>query len=155
MNEQYGNKEIFNIYIATSWKNQHAVEMLTDILEQTFQNVCVRSFVRNANEENLRDGKPEDINSWIWSEKGLSSFNYDTGWASKADLVIAISNLGKDSCVEIGIAFAYGIPLYHLWAKGEDIGLMRRCFTDHFECYNLMIEDIKRAFAHRITVKTH
>lgn len=143
----------FSIYIATSWKNQHAVEMLTELLETRFINVEVKSFVRNANEENLRDGKPDDISDWIWSEKGAASFKYDTRWAGEADLVIAISNLGKDSCVEIGIAFANNVPIYHLFAKGEDIGLMRRCFTEHFENYSQLIDDLPISFGHRLKLK--
>ncbi|NOS85249.1 MAG: hypothetical protein HOP31_08930 [Ignavibacteria bacterium] len=138
--------EVFKIYIATSWKNQHAVELLTDLLETRFTNVEVKSFVRNANEENLRDGKPEDLSTWIWSEKGQKSFDYDSYWAGHSDLVIAISNLGMDSCVEIGIAYASKVPIFVLHAKGENIGLMRRCFESSFYEYTELIKNIKINF---------
>jgi len=129
----------FTIYIATSWKNQHAVELLTDYLETYFVNVEVKSFVRNANEEPLKATVIEDITAWIWSERGKSSFDYDTYWAGNSNLIIAISPLGKDSSVEIGIAYNNKKPVVLLYSKGEDLGLMRRCFSEVFNDYKLLI----------------
>ena len=130
-----------SIYIASSWKNQHAVEMLTDLLEQ--RNYEVKSFIRNANEERL-NAVAEDLDRWIWSEDGERSFDYDTGWAAKSDIVIYLGPSGCDAWAEIGITWASKRPIYALKAKGEPIGLMRRLVTKWFDDYKDMVEHISK-----------
>jgi len=118
------------IYIASSWKNQHAVEMLTTLLEGAGHEVL--SFVRNNHGEQAGhlalgdDGKPMDFDKWIWSERGAKSFEYDTGSATKADLVIYMGPSGTDAWAEVGAAWASGIPIFGLHPKGEQAGLMCR-----------------------------
>lgn len=128
------------VYIASSWRNQHAVEMLTAELRQGGCEVL--SFVENNNGEQAghlatQNGIPLDFNKWIASERGAVSFEYDLLGATTSHLVIYIGPSGIDAWAEVGAAFACGIPIYGLWAKGEQVGLMRRMvslwFTDYRE----------------------
>ena len=115
------------VYIAASWKHQHAVEMLTTMLrERAFE---VFSFVENNNEDpdcKKAGSKALPFEEWVWSESGRRSFDFDTDWAMRADLVIYIGPSGKDAAAELGMAFARGVPIIGLYGKGEDFGLMRR-----------------------------
>lgn len=114
------------IYIASSWKNQHAVEMLTDRLRN--KGCEVLSFVENNHGEGPGNGAEKAIpfDEWCASELGRKSFVYDTEGATKSDLVIYISPSGTDAWAEVGAAWAVGVPIIGLWAKGEQSGLMRR-----------------------------
>ena len=121
------------IYIASSWRNQHAVEMLTDILRDKGHEVA--SFVEAANGgpyKNLYD-EPE---VWIDSDSSNNRFDDSTDSATKSDLVIYIGPSGTDAWAEVGAAWAAGVPISGLWAKGEPAGLMRKMvywFTDYRE----------------------
>lgn len=116
------------IYIASSWKNQHAVEMLTDRLREVGHEVF--SFIENnhgENQEPLQHGaKPMPFDEWCQSESGRRSFEYDTGSAANCDCTIYIGPSGCDAWTECGIAWANNKPVLCLHAKGEQIGLMRR-----------------------------
>lgn len=98
-------KKDFKIYIASSWKNVHAVELITDLLED--KGIEVLSFVRNSNEEI----QGIDFEHWVHSPAAKKSFEYDTNGAKTADLVIYISPSGKDAAAEVGIPWAVGCPL--------------------------------------------
>jgi len=112
------------IYIASSWKNQHAVEMLTECLEQRGHEVV--SFVRQAaqTEDRVRFGKL-DIEEWLRSEDAAAKFKFDTDGATKSDLVIYIGPSGTDAWAEVGAAWASRVTVLGLWSKGEQAGLMR------------------------------
>lgn len=64
------------IYIASSWKNQHAVEMLTSLLREKGHKVL--SFVENNYGEGHAAKKPIDFEKWILTDKADLSFAYDT-----------------------------------------------------------------------------
>lgn len=112
------------IYIASSWKNQHAVEMLTDHIRAKGHQV--HSFVEEVVEKEGRSDLVFDFDQWINSEDGQRKFEYDTEGATKSDLVIYISPSGTDAWAEIGAAWASGVPIIGLHAKGEPSGLMRK-----------------------------
>lgn len=132
------------IYIASSWKNQHAVELLTQILRD--ENHEVMSFIENNHGERpgakTRDGKPIDFDAWVWGSGGAASFEYDTRGATKSDLVIYISPSGTDAWAEVGAAWASNIPILGLHAKGEQSGLMRRMVT-WFSSYRGLLGQVK------------
>lgn len=116
------------IYIASSWKNRHAVELLSDKLRE-YENTEVLSFVENCFEEDLH----MDFEEWVKSPAADKSFEYDTNGAMFADLVIYIGPSGTDAWAEVGAAWAKGQPIWGLYAKGEQSGLMRkmvRWFTE-------------------------
>jgi len=135
------------IYIASSWKHQHAVEMLTDLLRGDGHEIL--SFVENNHGENPNSSanespskKPVPFDEWCASADGERSFIYDTNGAMFADLTIYIGPSGKDAAAECGMAFAAGRRILGLYAKGEDFGLMRRMFEWHFD-YRSLIDAVR------------
>lgn len=128
------------IYIASSWRNQHAVELLTDLLRS--QNHEVLSFVENNNFE-FDKGIP--FEQWVWSDDGTNSFSFDTYAAMTSDLVIYIGPSGTDAWAEVGAAYASDVPVYGLWAKGEPAGLMRRMVT-WFNSYEALLQAVDAAY---------
>lgn len=120
------------IYIASSWRNQHGVEMLTDLLRQQGHEII--SWIENSHEEwdvvqNL------GFDKWVYSEGGTRSFVFDTECAMNCDLLIYYAPSGKDACAELGAAFGRGVPIIGLYAKGEDLGLMRRMMLNWYHSY--------------------
>lgn len=131
------------VYIASSWKNQHAVEMLTDLL-QKISGVEVRCFVRKSNEEYVHTGDQGafDFDEWMKSKNAQNSFEYDTKGASTSDLVIYIGPSGTDAWSEVGIAWASKIPIIGLYAKGEQSGLMRKLMTKWYDDYQQVVSHV-------------
>ena len=110
------------IYIAASWKHQHAVEMLTERLEAAGH--AVLSW--------LREGRPEEaflsrreLEHFIYSPEGRRVFDFCANSAVGCDLVIYLGPSGCDAWAEVGAAYGRGIPILGLLAKSEDVGLMR------------------------------
>jgi len=129
------------IYIASSWKNQHAVEMLTENLE-----VCgheVISFVReSALKEDRNEWAFRNLDEWINSYAGEEKFKYDLNGATKSDLVIYIGPSGCDAWAEVGAAWASNVPIFGLLSKGEQSGLMRRMISHWFNNYIELLKAI-------------
>lgn len=76
------------IYIASSWKNHAAVELLTMELRRRGHEVL--SFVENNYGEQAghlatENGKPVAFDDWVWSDRGAKSFQYDTRGAWNRD----------------------------------------------------------------------
>ncbi len=110
------------IYIAASWKHQHAVEMLTERLEADGHEILSW----------LREGRPEEaflsrreLAHFINSEEGRRVFDFCASSATGADLVIYLGPSGCDAWAEVGAAYGRGVPVLGLLAKSEDVGLMR------------------------------
>ena len=113
------------IYIASSWKNQHAVELITVRLRDCGHEV--ESFVEQAvAAEGRGENLKFDVTAWIASPSGEAKFRYDTKWATQSDCVIYVGPSGTDAWAEVGAAWAANVPILGLWAKGEQAGLMRR-----------------------------
>ena len=130
------------IYIASSWKNQHAVELLTTLLRDRGHTVL--SFVENNQGEQVghlatNGRKPIPFDEWVYSDRGTRSFDYDTKAAMTSDLVVYIAPSGKDAAAEVGMAWAKGVKIFGLYAKGEDFGLMRRLIHWHDDHRQLIV----------------
>lgn len=122
------------IYIASSWKNQHAVEMLTTLLRDRGHEVM--SWVENNyGESHNHVTKKFDFETWVNTRESDQSFYFDTNGATQSDLVIYLSPSGKDAAAEVGAAWACGVPVLGLYSKGEDFGLMRKMIRVWFERY--------------------
>ena len=123
------------VYIAASFKHQHAVEMLTEKLEAA--GIEVLSW--------LREGRPEEaflsrreLEHFIMSSEGLRVFKFCADSATKADLVIYLGPSGCDAWAEVGAAYGAGVPIFGLLAKAEEVGLMRHML----ECWCVSVEDL-------------
>lgn len=126
------------IYIASSWRNAHGVELLTKELRTMGHEVS--SWVENNYGENHNHvTRKMDFESWVNSDESAQSFQFDTYSAVYCDLFIYYGPAGMDACAELGAAWAIadGISVGHkkiigLWAKGEGIGLMRKMVDQWF-----------------------
>lgn len=134
------------VYIASSWKNQHAVEMLTALLREKHFEVI--SWVENNyGERHNHVTKKFDFETWVNSEESDQSFIFDVKGAAFCDIFIYVGPAGKDAAAECGICYGRilsgkDIPMYGLFAKGEDFGLMRKMFSDWFGRYTELIDYI-------------
>lgn len=130
------------IYIASSWRNQHGVELLTSELRGMGHEVI--SWVENNyGEQHNHVTKKVDFETWVNSDEAVQSFVFDTDGATKCDLFIYYGPAGMDACAELGAAWASNIPIVGLWAKGEGLGLMRGMVGRWFGRYLDLLEDIK------------
>ena len=126
------------IYIASSWKNQHAVEMLTALLREKGHEVL--SFVESSYGEGYAIKKNFDFEAWVNSKDSEQAFEYDTHGAMNCELFIYLGNGGKDASAECGMCYGQRfagktIPMLALYAKGEDFGLMRKMFDGWYDRY--------------------
>lgn len=134
------------IYIASSWKNQHAVEMITSLIREKGHEVI--SWVENNYGENHNHvTKKFDFETWVNSPESDQSFDFDTNGAMSCDLFIYIGPAGKDAAAECGMCYGQRlagktIPMLALWAKGEDFGLMRKMFDVIFFRYKELLSYI-------------
>jgi len=129
------------IYIASSWKNQHGVEMLARLLRN--RNHEVISWVENNyGEDHNHVTKKMDFETWVNSKEADQSFHFDTNGATECDLLIYYGPAGKDACAEMGAAWGAGVPIYGLWAKGEDLGLMRKMVSQWFSRVTDLLDKI-------------
>lgn len=127
------------IYIASSWRNQHAVEMLSALLRADGHEVL--SFVENNfGEDHNHVTKKFSFEDWVNSKESDQSFRYDTAGATQSDLVIYIGPSGKDAAAECGMAWSRGIIVLGLTAKTEDFGLMRKMMTAWFSRYQDLLK---------------
>ena len=130
------------IYIASSWKNQHGVEMLTALLREKGHEVI--SWVENNYGENHNHfTKAFPFEEWVNSSEANQSFLFDTDGATQSDLVIYYAPSGKDACAELGAAWATGVPIIGLYAKGEDLGLMRKMVRKWYGRYTELLEAVE------------
>lgn len=129
------------IYIASSWRNQHAVEMLTRLLRE--KGHTVMSWIENNYGENHGKNTMQPFEAWLKSESAGRAFKFGTEAAATCDVLIYVGVGGKDAATECGIAYANGAYMIALWAKGEDFGLMRKMFGDNwFERYDEVLSII-------------
>lgn len=129
------------IYIASSWKNQHGVEMLTALLREKGHEV-ISWIENNYGESHNHVTKEFPFEEWVNSEQANQSFVFDTTGATKSDLVIYYGPAGKDACAEMGAAWASDVPIIGLFAKGEDLGLMRKMVTKWYSRYMDLLNDL-------------
>jgi len=133
------------IYIASSWKNQHAVEMLTLLLREAGHQVL--SFVESSYGEGYASKKDFDFETWINSKDSDQAFEYDSHGAMTCDLLIYVGPAGKDAAAECGMCYGQRlkgrfIPMLALYAKGEDFGLMRKMFDGWYDRYSDLLKNI-------------
>ena len=138
------------IYIASSWKNQHGVEMLTAILREKGHTV-ISWIENNYGEYHNHVTKKIDFETWVNSDEAVQSFEFDTNGATTSDLVIYYAPSGKDACAEMGAAWAAGVPILGLYAKGEDLGLMRKMVSKWFSRYTDLLQEVECIYLKKYT----
>ncbi|WKY47235.1 hypothetical protein Q5O24_12845 [Eubacteriaceae bacterium ES3] len=128
------------IYIAASWKHQHAVEMLTDLLEERSHKVL--SWIREGRPEEAFLSQKE-LTHFIESDEGLRVFDFCVSSVKSADLLIYIGPSGCDAWAEIGTAYGSQIPIFGLKAKAEQVGLMRHMIKNWFSSIAELLQGVE------------
>lgn len=134
------------IYIASSWKNQHCIEMLTALLREKGHEV-ISWIENNYGEHHNHVTKRLDFETWVNSEESDQSFEFDINGAMFCDCFVYVGPAGKDAAAECGMAYASGKLMIGLWAKGEDFGLMRKMFADRWCSRYTQVVDIVEQYA--------
>ena len=131
---------ILKIYIAASWKHQHAVEMLTEMLEAEGHEILSW----------LREGRPEeaflsnkDLDNFIRSDVGRKVFDFCVTSVTNADLIIYIGPSGCDAWAEIGAAYGMGKTIFGLKAKSENVGMMRHMIREWFSSVSELLLSVR------------
>ena len=127
------------IYIAASWKHQHAVEMLTNALEQGGHEILSW----------LREGRPEEaflsnreLDNFIKSPEGMQVFDFCVSSIKKADLIIYLGPSGCDAWAEIGASYGMGKTIFGLLAKSENVGMMRNMIKIWFSSVSDLLNEV-------------
>ena len=132
------------IYIASSWKNQHGVEMLTQILRD-HDHIVLSWIENNFGETPVAAGNYINFEEWMKTDSAERSFRFDISGAMECDLFIYYGPAGKDAAAECGMCYGRRmgkpIPMLALAAKGEDFGLMRKMFDGWFSRIPELLEE--------------
>lgn len=125
------------IYIASSWRNQHAVDLLAYALRE--EGVKVDSFVERAKGRAVTCGfPPSDDGDWLISREGEEAFTELMETLKRTNMVIYVGPSGPDAWAEVGVAYGQGKPVWGLWAKGEPIGLNRHMVGRWFKNFRAL-----------------
>lgn len=138
------------VYIASSWRNAHGVELLTKELRSIGCEVL--SWIENNyGETHNHVTKQMDFETWVASPDSDLSFIFDTRGATECELFIYYAPAGMDACAELGAAWFAGRSnpftkrknIWGLWAKGEGLGLMRKMVHRWFDRPDILIANVK------------
>lgn len=122
----------FSLYIASSFKNFHAVQLLRDL----FQAYGFIVYDWTAFTPPLPDDMtPEERRKALDTDERGEIFSFCAEACGRVDLVIYLGQSGQDAGVEVGIAHNAGVPIFGLAGPLERTGLMlskavTRWFTD-------------------------
>ena len=108
------------VYIASSFKNVHAVRLLAKTMRS--MGYTILDWTEKAT-------PPEGLNSakrreWMDTDHGGEVFIFCAQACKEADFVIYLGTSGQDAGVEIGIAYGQGIPVLGIRGPLESPGLM-------------------------------
>lgn len=126
------------IYIASSWKHKHGVEMLTALIREEGHEVV--SWIENCSLEGKADFVFEN---WVHTEEAEECFKFDINGATTCNLFVYYGASGMDACCEMGAAWAKGIEIIALYSKGESLGLMRKMITIWYDDFRNVLLHIK------------
>lgn len=132
-----------HIYIASSFRNMHLVQSIQQSLRQMIPNVQFFDWTEKAT-------PPAGLNAasrraWMDTDAGGDIFGFCKDSCSNADLLIYLGDSGKDACIEVGMAYAQGVPIIGLAGPLEDAGLMLHGAVDIWvDSVNKLYEKVYR-----------
>jgi len=109
------------VYIASSFRNVHAVKMLTDRLRAIG---CIVLDWTSKAPPLPADMPIEERKLKLDADEYGDIFAFCVNACACADLVIYIGPAGQDAACEVGIAWTVGVPVYGLRGKLEAPGLV-------------------------------
>jgi hypothetical protein len=109
------------IYIASSFRSLHAVQLLRDALADRCHKV--RDWTQFA--PPLPEGlTPEARRMMMDADARGEIFNFCAEACAQADLVIYLGPAGQDAAAEVGMAYVSGVPVFGLAGPLEQPGLI-------------------------------
>ena len=129
------------IYIASSARNLHYVQLLSGILEHHFHTVLDwTSFAPPIAPHSPVEARKRALDS---DERG-EIFNFCKSACGSADLLIYLGPAGQDAAAEIGLAHASGVPILGLASPLEAPGLiLSRCVTKWCKNVTELVEEVE------------
>ena len=134
-----------NIYIASSARNLHGVQLLRDALIERGHNILDWTALAPPLPEHL---SPEERRLALDSDERGEIFDFCAKACREADALIYLGPAGQDAACEVGMAYAAGVPTIGLAAPVEKPGLiLNRAVTfwaaDVYGCLKI-IDRIKK-----------
>lgn len=109
------------IYIASSYRNLHVVQMLTAVLTEQGHVIEDRTKLAPPLSAELL---PEEAKAWLDSDERGEIFDFCSAAFTDVDLLIYVGPAGQDAACEVGLAAASGIPVFGLSGPLERPGLI-------------------------------
>lgn len=111
---------MLKVYIASSFKNIHAVRLLAKSMQAMGYEIL---------DWTLKATPPEGLNAsqrreWMDTDHGGEVFVFCANACKQADFVIYLGTSGQDAGVEVGIAYGCGKPVLGIRGPLESAGLM-------------------------------
>lgn len=109
------------IYIASSARNMHGVQLLRDLLTGRGHLILDWTSLAPPLADHLT---PEERRAALDSDERGEIFKFCAEACARADLLIYLGPAGQDAACEVGMAYAAGVPVYGLAAPTEKPGLI-------------------------------
>lgn len=130
------------VYIASSFKNIHAVRLLAKAMRQ--MGYTILDWTEKAT-------PPEGLNvaqrrEWMDTDHGGEVFSFCAQACKDADFLIYLGTSGQDAGVEVGMAHGHGLPTLGIRGPLEAPGLMLygavHAWVEHIEDAVSVLEEI-------------
>ena len=134
--------QALTIYIASSARNFHYVQLLSGIFEHHCHKVLDWTLLAPP----IASHTPlEARKRALDSDERGDIFNFCKSACGSADLVIYLGPAGQDAAAEIGLAHASGIPILGLASPLEAPGLiLARCVTKWCESVDELVQEVEK-----------
>ena len=133
---------MLKVYIASSFKNIHAVRLLAKSMRQMGYEIL---------DWTLKATPPEGLNAakrreWMDTDHGGEVFSFCAEACKQADFIIYLGTSGQDAGVEVGIAYGLQKPVLGIRGPLESAGLMLygacTCWVEHIEHAEQILQEI-------------
>lgn len=133
---------MLKVYIASSFKNIHAVRLLAKDMQSMGYEIL---------DWTLKATPPEGLNAsqrreWMDTDHGGEVFVFCANACKEADFIVYLGTSGQDAGVEVGIAFGSGKPVLGIRGPLESPGLMLygacTCWVEHIEHALQVLDEI-------------
>ena len=118
------------IYIAGAHQNIHAMRLLADVLTSAGHRVLQR---RNWRDTNVK----------------ANIFAFCSSACASVDLVIYMGEAGQDAGVEVGIAWAAGVPVLGIAGPLEEPGAMLSCAVSAWITLDELLQGLPQLSFHK------
>jgi len=132
------------IYIASSARNMHGVQLLRDSLAERGHKLLDWTAYAPPLADHL---SPEARRAALDSDERGEIFTFCSAACMEADLLIYLGAAGQDAACEVGMAYAAKVPVWGLAAPTEKPGLiLTRAVTEWFPDVKALLTRLDQGF---------